>query len=127
MLWAGIDQTLLILKPHVDDEFLERYMKLSKGHSLVITDEKAEALYHELKENNLVSLHEFACGTKLVILYITTQYWHYDKSVLLGVMSKDIEHEAMFIVTFGNTSSRMDMNHLTASKWSNWPLFCADF
>ena len=35
----------------VGDEFLERY-ELSKGHSLVISDEKAEALYQELKEKD---------------------------------------------------------------------------
>ncbi len=106
---VGIDQTLVDIEAYVDDEFLERY-ELSKGHSLVITDEKAEALYQELKENNLVT-HEFAGGT------IGNTFHNYsvladDKSVLLGVMSKDIEIGSYAYRYLCNTSSRMDMNYL---------------
>lgn len=46
---VGIDQTLVDIEAKVDDEFIERY-QLSKGHSLVIEDEAAEALYRELTE-----------------------------------------------------------------------------
>lgn len=45
----GIDQTLVDIEAKVDDEFIERY-GLSAGHSLVIEDDVAEALYQELKQ-----------------------------------------------------------------------------
>ncbi len=106
---VGIDQTLVDIEAYVDDEFLERY-ELSKGHSLVITDEKAEALYHELKENNLVT-HEFAGGTIGNTLHNYSVLAD-DKSVLLGVMSKDIEIGSYAYRYLCNTSSRMDMNYL---------------
>ncbi|MCW8327583.1 inosine/guanosine kinase [Photobacterium sp. SDRW27] len=106
---VGIDQTLVDIEACVDDEFLERY-ELSKGHSLVITDEKAEALYQELKENDLIS-HEFAGGTIGNTLHNYSVLAD-DKSVLLGVMSKDIEIGSYAYRYLCNTSSRMDMNHL---------------
>ncbi|WP_305464848.1 inosine/guanosine kinase [Photobacterium leiognathi] len=106
---VGIDQTLVDIEAYVDDEFLERY-ELSKGHSLVITDEKAEALYQELKENNLVT-HEFAGGTIGNTLHNYSVLAD-DKSVLLGVMSKDIEIGSYAYRYLCNTSSRMDMNYL---------------
>ena len=46
---VGIDQTLVDIEAKVDDEFIERY-GLSAGHSLVIEDDVAEALYQELKQ-----------------------------------------------------------------------------
>ncbi|GAD30365.1 inosine/guanosine kinase [Photobacterium leiognathi lrivu.4.1] len=106
---VGIDQTLVDIEAYVDDEFLERY-ELSKGHSLVITDEKAEALYQELKENNLVT-HEFAGGTIGNTLHNYSVLAD-DKSVLLGVMIKDIEIGSYAYRYLCNTSSRMDMNYL---------------
>ncbi|PSW18786.1 inosine/guanosine kinase [Photobacterium sanctipauli] len=106
---VGIDQTLVDIEACVEDEFLERY-ELSKGHSLVITDEKAEALYQELKEKDLIS-HEFAGGTIGNTLHNYSVLAD-DKSVLLGVMSKDIEIGSYAYRYLCNTSSRMDMNHL---------------
>ena len=58
---VGIDQTLVDIEAKVDDAFVQRY-GLSLGHSLVIEDDVAEALYQELNENNLVT-HQFAGGT----------------------------------------------------------------
>ncbi|PSU32518.1 inosine/guanosine kinase [Photobacterium lutimaris] len=106
---VGIDQTLVDIEACVEDEFLERY-ELSKGHSLVISDEKAEALYRELKEKELIS-HEFAGGTIGNTLHNYSVLAD-DKSVLLGVMSKDIEIGSYAYRYLCNTSSRMDMNHL---------------
>ncbi|KHT63157.1 guanosine kinase [Photobacterium gaetbulicola] len=106
---VGIDQTLVDIEACVEDEFLERY-ELSKGHSLVISDEKAEALYRELKDNDLIS-HEFAGGTIGNTLHNYSVLAD-DKSVLLGVMSKDIEIGSYAYRYLCNTSSRMDMNHL---------------
>ncbi|MGF1737463.1 inosine/guanosine kinase [Photobacterium satsumensis] len=106
---VGIDQTLVDIEACVEDEFLERY-ELSKGHSLVISDEKAEALYRELKEKEMIS-HEFAGGTIGNTLHNYSVLAD-DKSVLLGVMSKDIEIGSYAYRYLCNTSSRMDMNHL---------------
>lgn len=105
----GIDQTLVDIEACVDDEFLERY-ELSKGHSLVITDENAEALYRELKEKELIT-HEFAGGTIGNTLHNYSVLAD-DKSLLLGVMSKDIEIGSYAYRYLCNTSSRMDMNYL---------------
>lgn len=44
---VGIDQTLVDIEAKVDDDFIARF-GLSAGHSLVIDDDVAEALYEEL-------------------------------------------------------------------------------
>ncbi|CAH0532940.1 Inosine-guanosine kinase [Vibrio stylophorae] len=110
---VGIDQTLVDIEAKVDDDFLERY-GLHKGASLVIDDERAEALYQELREQELIS-HEFAGGT------IGNTMHNYsvladDKSYLLGVMSQDIEIGCYAYRYLCNTSSRVDLNHLQAVK-----------
>lgn len=106
---VGMNQTLVDIEAYVNDDFLERY-NLSKGHSLVITDEMAEALYRELKDNDLIT-HEFAGGTIGNTLHNYSVLAD-DKSVLLGVMSKDIEIGSYAYRYLCNTSSRMDMNFL---------------
>ncbi|OOF29089.1 inosine/guanosine kinase [Salinivibrio sp. IB872] len=105
----GIDQTLVDIEAKVPDEFLERY-QLSKGHSLVIDDERAEALYQELKDNNLVT-HEFAGGTIGNTLHNYSALAD-DQSILLGVMSQDIRIGSYSYRYLCNTSSRMDLNYL---------------
>ena len=87
---VGIDQTLVDIEAKVDDEFVARY-GLSAGHSLVIEDDVAEALYQELVRENLIT-HQFAGGT------IGNTMHNYsvladDRSVLLGVMCSNIEIE----------------------------------
>ncbi|OOE46094.1 inosine/guanosine kinase [Salinivibrio kushneri] len=105
----GIDQTLVDIEAEVSDDFLERY-GLSKGHSLVIDDERAEALYQELKDNNLVT-HEFAGGTIGNTLHNYSALAD-DQSILLGVMSQDIRIGSYSYRYLCNTSSRMDLNYL---------------
>ena len=105
----GIDQTLVDIEACVDDEFLDRYA-LSKGHSLVIDDDKAEALYSELRQNNLIA-HEFAGGTIGNTLHNYSVLAD-DHSILLGVMSKDIEIGCYAYRYLCNSSSRMEMNYL---------------
>ncbi|MEL6113930.1 inosine/guanosine kinase [Photobacterium sp. SP02] len=106
---VGIDQTLVDIEACVDDEFLSRYA-LSKGHSLVIAEEAAEALYRELKEKDLIR-HEFAGGTIGNTLHNYSVLAD-DKSVLLGVMSQDIQIGSYAYRYLVNTSSRMDLNNL---------------
>jgi len=84
---VGIDQTLVDIEAKVDDEFVHRY-GLSFGHSLVIEDDVAEALYQELVKKDLIT-HQFAGGT------IGNTMHNYsvladDRSVLLGVMCSNI-------------------------------------
>ncbi|MDV7024694.1 inosine/guanosine kinase [Atlantibacter subterranea] len=106
---VGIDQTLVDIEARVDDAFVERY-GLSLGHSLVIEDDVAEALYQELVRENLIT-HQFAGGT------IGNTMHNYsvladDRSVLLGVMCNNITPGSYAYRYLGNTSSRTDLNYL---------------
>ncbi|MCG7488095.1 inosine/guanosine kinase [Vibrio sp. Of14-4] len=105
----GIDQTLVDIEAKVDSELIDRY-KLSKGHSLVIDDDTAEALYNELKENNLIT-NEYAGGTIGNTLHNYSVLAD-DRSTLLGVMSQDIKIGSYGYRYLCNTSSRMDLNYL---------------
>ena len=69
---VGIDQTLVDIEAKVEDAFLTRY-GLSAGHSLVIADDIAEALYQELVRNDLIT-HQFA-GAPSAIPCIITLCW----------------------------------------------------
>ncbi|WP_104403094.1 inosine/guanosine kinase [Vibrio penaeicida] len=105
----GVGQTIVDIEARVDDDFLERY-DLSKGHSLVLEEQKADALYRELTEKNLIT-HEYPGDT------IGNTLHNYSvladsKSVLLGVMSKNIEVGSYAYRYLCNTSSRMDLNYL---------------
>ena len=106
---VGIDQTLVDIEAKVDDDFLARY-GLSAGHSLVIEDGIAEALYHELMENALIS-HQFAGGTIGNTLHNYSVLAD-DRSVLLGVMCNNIQIGGYAYRYLCNTSSRMDLNYL---------------
>ncbi len=106
---VGIDQTLVDIEAKVDDDFVRRY-GLSFGHSLVIADDVAEALYRELVSQNLIT-HQFAGGT------IGNTMHNYsvladDRSVLLGVMCSNIEIGGYAYRYLCNTSSRTDLNYL---------------
>lgn len=106
---VGIDQTLVDIEAKVDDAFVARY-GLSAGHSLVIEDDVAEALYQELVRENLIT-HQFAGGT------IGNTMHNYsvladDRSVLLGVMCSNVKIGSYAYRYLCNTSSRTDLNYL---------------
>lgn len=106
---SGIDQTLVDIEAKVEDELLHRY-GLPKGNSTLIDDASAHQLYHELKSRELVS-DEFAGGT------IGNTIHNYsiladDRSVLFGVMSKNIEVGSYAYRYLCNTSSKVDLNYL---------------
>lgn len=106
---VGIDQTLVDIEAKVDDDLVHRY-GLSLGHSLIIEDAAAEALYQELAQRNLIT-HQFAGGT------IGNTMHNYsvladDRSVLLGVMCENIEIGGYAYRYLCNTSSRTDLNCL---------------
>ncbi len=106
---VGIDQTLVDIEARVDEDFVTRY-GLSVGHSLVIEDDVAEALYDELMREGLIS-HQFAGGT------IGNTMHNYsvladDRSVLLGVMCNNVQIGGYAYRYLCNTSSRTDLNYL---------------
>ncbi|AUX92692.1 inosine/guanosine kinase [Mixta gaviniae] len=106
---VGIDQTLVDIEAKVDNAFVARY-GLSVGHSLVIEDEVADALYAELMRDNLIT-HQFAGGT------IGNTMHNYsvladDRSVLLGVMCNNVQIGGYAYRYLCNTSSRTDLNYL---------------
>ncbi|MCW6032179.1 inosine/guanosine kinase [Pantoea sp. JK] len=106
---VGIDQTLVDIEAKVDDDFLQRY-GLSAGHSLVIDDATAEALYNDLMREALIS-HQFAGGTIGNTLHNYSVLAD-DRSVLLGVMCNNIQIGGYAYRYLCNTSSRMDLNFL---------------
>lgn len=106
---VGIDQTLVDIEANVDDDFINRY-QLSRGHSLVIEDDTAEALYQELIEKSLIT-HEFAGGTIGNTLHNYSVLAD-DRSVLLGTMCSNIRIGSYAYYYLCNTSSRMDLNYL---------------
>ncbi|QXO16469.1 MULTISPECIES: inosine/guanosine kinase [Vibrio] len=106
---VGIGQTMVDIEAKVDDEFIAKY-NLSKGHSLVLEEAQAEALYQELVERNLIT-HQHPGDT------IGNTLHNYSvladsKSVLLGVMSKNIEVGSYAYRYLCSTSSRMNLNYL---------------
>lgn len=106
---VGIDQTLVDIEAKIDDAFIERY-QLSKGHSLVIEDDVAEALYKELTSNALIT-HEYAGGTIGNTLHNYSVLAD-DRSVLLGTMCNNIQIGSYSYRYLCHTSSRMDLNYL---------------
>ncbi len=106
---VGIDQTLVDIEAKVDDEFVARY-GLSSGHSLVIADDVAEALYNELNRENLIT-HQFAGGTIGNTLHNYSVLAD-DRSVLLGVMCNNVQIGSYAYRYLCNTSSRTDLNYL---------------
>lgn len=106
---VGIDQTLVDIEAKVDDAFIARY-GLSVGHSLVIEDDVAEALYRELHQGGLIS-HQFAGGSIGNTLHNYSVLVD-DRSVLLGVMCRNIEIGGYAYRYLCNTSSRTDLDYL---------------
>ena len=97
------------IEAKVDNAFVARY-GLSVGHSLVIEDDVADALYAELMRDNLIT-HQFAGGT------IGNTMHNYsvladDRSVLLGVMCNNVQIGGYAYRYLCNTSSRTDLNYL---------------
>ena len=112
---VGVGQTIVDIEARVDDEFLAKY-ELSKGHSLVLEESKADALYDELVERGLIT-HQYPGDT------IGNTLHNYSvladsKSVLLGVMSRNIEVGSFAYRYLCRTSSRMNLNHLQTVEGS---------
>lgn len=106
---VGVGQTIVDIEAQVNDDFLAKY-DLSKGHSLVVEESTADELYAELVERELIT-HQYPGDT------IGNTLHNYSvladsKSILLGVMSKNIEVGSFAYRYLCRTSSRMNLNHL---------------
>ena len=106
---VGIDQTLVDIEAKVDSDFLQRY-GLSKGHSLLVSDSVAEAIYRELQTHQLIE-SQFAGGTIANTLH-NYSVLSDSASVLLGVMSQNIEVGDYAYRYLCNASSKVDLNYL---------------
>jgi inosine kinase len=106
---VGIDQTLVDIEACVSDDFLDRH-GLSKGHSLVVESDRAEAIYAEISSRKLI-VQEHAGGTVGNTLHNYSVLAD-DNSILLGVMSECIHVGTSGYRYLCNTSSRVNLNHL---------------
>lgn len=106
---VGIDQTLVDIEALVDEALLAEY-SLSKGHSLVITDDQAERLYDDLRSQDLIT-QQFAGGTVGNTLHNYSTLAD-DNSILLGVMSREIRIGSYAYRYVCNTSSRVNLENL---------------
>jgi inosine kinase len=106
---VGVDQTMVDIEAKVTPDFLDRY-QLSKGHSVLIRSDAAEALYDELLSRKLIS-HEFAGGTVGNTLHNYSVVAD-DNSILLGVMSEEIRIGTSAYRYLSNTSSRVNLEYL---------------
>lgn len=108
---VGIDQIMVDIEAQVDDDFIGQY-PLSKGHSLVISDQCAEALYQELQDKQLIT-HQYAGGTIGNTLHNYSVLAD-DRSILFGVMCRNIQIGSYAYRYLCHTSSRVDLNYLQA-------------
>ncbi|WKE64432.1 inosine/guanosine kinase [Gallaecimonas kandeliae] len=112
---CGIDQVLVDIEAHVPESFLAKY-GLSKGHSMLIEPAKAEAIYKELTENDLI-VSEYAGGTIGNTLH-NYSVLSDDRSVLFGVMNESIRVGSSSYRYLCNTSSKVDLNYLQPAAGS---------
>jgi inosine kinase len=84
---VGIDQLLVDIECHVNDDFLVQF-NLQKGQSQLIAYELCDKMYNQLKEERKVS-GEFAGGTVGNTLH-NYSVLSEERAVLLGAISKNI-------------------------------------
>jgi inosine kinase len=106
---VGIDQIVVDIEAKVDDAFLAEF-GLLRGMSQVIDDDTTNALYQRLKDEKMVD-YEFAGGTIGNTLHNYSVLAD-DRSVLLGVMSENIQIGSYAYRFLSNTSSRVDLEYL---------------
>ncbi|MBF0297485.1 MAG: inosine/guanosine kinase [Oligoflexia bacterium] len=105
----GIDQLLVDIEAQVDDKFLLE-KGLPKGQSIVLDDAKGEELYQYLKKNNMVT-GEYpggAVGNTLHNYSVISD----SKSILLGVINKNITVGDYAYKYICNTCSLVDLSYL---------------
>lgn len=110
---VGIDQLLVDIEAHVQDEYLDRY-KLQKGSSNVLDTNVCEEIYKDLKAHNLI-VGEFAGGSIGNTLHNYSVLTD-DRSVALGCMSDNIKIGNDAFKYISTTNSHVDFNYLQPSS-----------
>ena len=106
---VGIDQLLVDIECHVDEEFLKKY-QLKKGQSQLIETETCDEIYQNLKKNHKI-VGEFAGGTVGNTLHNFSTLSD-ERSVLLGAISEKITVGDYAFRYISSTSSKVDLNFL---------------
>jgi inosine kinase len=110
---VGIDQLLVDIECHVNDDFLVQF-NLQKGQSQLIAYELCDKMYNQLKEERKVS-GEFAGGTVGNTLH-NYSVLSEERAVLLGAISKNITVGDYSFKYISSTSSKVDLNHVQPCK-----------
>lgn len=106
---VGLDETIVDVLANVDDDFLQRH-QIKKGLSNLVDPTTAKRVYTELVKKESISDH-FAGGTIGNTLHNYSVLAD-DKSVLLGIMSANIQLGSPAYHYICHTSSKVDMTHL---------------
>lgn len=105
----GICQLLVDIEAKIDDQFLFQH-DLKKGESLVISDEKVEKMYQELKTTQKI-IGEFAGGTVGNTLHNFCMLAD-TQAVLLGAITENIKVGDYAFKYICNTHSNVNLSHL---------------
>jgi inosine kinase len=106
---VGIDQLIVDIEAKISDEDLQK-MGLKKGQSTILDDDKADAIYNQLKQSNLIS-GEYAGGAVCNTLHNYSVLTD-DKSVAFGVISKNITVGDYAFNYICNTNMHVDLSYL---------------
>ncbi len=106
---VGIDQLLVDIECHVDEDFLTQH-GLIKGQSQLIETRVCDEIYHTLKVQKKIT-GEFAGGTVGNTLHNFCTLSD-ERAVLLGAISENITVGDYAFRYISSTSSKVDLNHL---------------
>lgn len=106
---VGIDQLIVDIEAHVDDDYLSHY-PVKKGESVILPDGVVEEIYQDLKKNNKI-VGEFAGGA------IGNTLHNYcvlsdDTSIALGTICRDIRVGDYAFKYICSTNSHVDFSYL---------------
>lgn len=106
---VGIDQLLVDIEIHVDEDFLKSY-SINKGQSQVLANDIVEKIYQDCKARNLI-VGEFAGGAVGNTLHNYSTLSD-DRSVALGTICENIKVGDYAFKYICNTSSKVDFSYL---------------
>jgi len=109
---VGMDQLLVDIECGVEPEFLSRH-GLKKGESQILPDDKAEAIYNELKSQDRIR-GEFAGGSVGNTLH-NYSVLSDERSIALGAIKRNITLGDYAFKYIRNTSSKVDLAWLQPS------------
>jgi inosine kinase len=106
---VGIDQLIVDIEAHVDEEYLELY-GLQKGESQIGEPDTVEKIYHELKKANKI-VGEFAGGSTGNTLH-NYSVLSDDDCVALGAINRNIQVGDYAYKYICTTNSHVDLSYL---------------